>query len=161
MPAGDGAAAWSAAMDDRQMEWFRGAWVVSTRRDRLDLDAVLALLRETHWGHSLTPERLRRAVAHSVCFGVYEGPATIGFARVVTDLATYGYLTDVVVTASRRGRGIGGWLTECILVHPELQGFRHLTLLTRDAEPLYAKAGFVRGAGPLVYMERTAHPAGS
>ena len=94
------------------------------------------------------------AVTHSVCFGVYDGPAIVGFARVVTDLATYGYLTDVVVAAAQRGRGIGSWLTECVLAHPDLQGFRRLTLLTRDAEGLYLKAGFVRGAYPLVYMER-------
>jgi ribosomal protein S18 acetylase RimI-like enzyme len=142
-------------MDDRPMEWSRGAWIVSTRRDRLDLDAVLALVASTHWGHVLTAEGLRRAVANSVCFGVYEGPATIGFARVVTDLSTYGYLTDVVVTPWRRGRGIGSWLTDCVLAHPDLQGFRRLALITRDAEELYARAGFVVGAGALVYMERT------
>jgi ribosomal protein S18 acetylase RimI-like enzyme len=83
------------------------------------------------------------------------GACLVGFARVVTDLATYGYLTDVVVAGEQRGRGVGGWLTECVLAHPELQGFRRITLLTRDAEALYLKAGFVRGAGPLVYMERT------
>jgi N-acetylglutamate synthase-like GNAT family acetyltransferase len=94
-------------------------------------------------------------VANSVCFGVYEGAATIGFARVVTDLSTYGYLTDVVVTPWRRGRGIGSWLTDCVLAHPDLQGFRRLALITRDAEDLYARAGFVVGAGALVYMERT------
>jgi ribosomal protein S18 acetylase RimI-like enzyme len=142
-------------MDDRPMEWSRGAWIVSTRRDRLDLDAVLALVASTHWGHALTAEGLRRAVANSVCFGVYEGAATIGFARVVTDLSTYGYLTDVVVTPWRRGRGIGSWLTDCVLAHPDLQGFRRLALITRDAEELYARAGFVVGAGALVYMERT------
>jgi len=141
-------------MDDRPVEWSRGAWVVSTRRDRLDLDAVLALLGETHWGHALTAERLRTAMAHSVCFGVYDGAALIGFARVVTDLATYGYLTDVVVATRWRRRGIGTWLTQCILAHPDLQGFRRLALLTRDAEALYAEAGFVIGAGTLVYMER-------
>jgi len=142
------------AMDDRPAEWSRGAWLVSTRRDRLELDAVLTLLRATSWGCALTAERLRRAMANSVCFGVYEGLSVIGFARVVTDLATYGYLTDVVVAEAWRGRGVGTWLTECILAHPELQGVRRLTLLTRDAEALYAKAGFVRGAEPLVYMER-------
>jgi GNAT superfamily N-acetyltransferase len=141
-------------MDDRPVEWSRGAWVVSTRRDRLDVDAVLALLRESHWGYALTADRLRTAMVHSVCFGVHDGPALIGFARVVTDLATYGYVTDVVVGAGWRGRGIGTWLTECILTHPELQGFRRLALLTRDAEALYARAGFVTGAGQLVYMER-------
>jgi len=141
-------------MDDRPLEWSRGSWLVSTRRDRLNFDAVLTLLRATPLGHAVSADRLRRAMANSLCFGVYEGPATIGFARVVTDLATYGYLTDVVVAGAWRGRGIGTWLTECIMAHPELQGVRRLTLLTRDAEALYARAGFVRGAEPLVYMER-------
>lgn len=141
-------------MEDRPVEWSRGAWIISTHRDRLDLDTVLALLRETHWSDTLTAEALHRAVVNSVCFGVYEGPATIGFARVVTDLATYGYLTDVVVASERRGRGIGSWLTDCVLAHPDLQGFRRLALLTRDAEALYARAGFVVGAGTLLYMER-------
>lgn len=141
-------------MDDRPVEWSRGAWLVSTRRDRLELDAVLTLLRATSWGYALTAERLRRAMANSICFGVYEGLSVIGFARVVTDLATFGYLTDVVVAEAWRGRGVGTWLTGCIVAHPELQGVRRLTLLTRDAEALYAKAGFVRGAEPLVYMER-------
>lgn len=146
-------------MDDRPVEWSRGAWVVSTRRDRLNLDAVMALLRETRWAGALTADALRRAVANSVCFAVYERGATIGFARVVTDLSTYGYITDVVVAPTRRGRGIGSWLTDCILAHPDLQGFRRLTLLTRDAEALYARAGFVEGAGELLYMERK--PAGA
>ena len=141
-------------MDDRPLEWSRGSWLVSTRRDRLNFDAVLTLLRATPWGHAVSADRLRPAMANSLCFGVYEGPATIGFARVVTDLATYGYLTDVVVAEAWRGRGIGTWLTECIMAHPELQGVRRLALLTRDAEALYARAGFVRGAEPLVYMER-------
>ena len=116
---------------------------------------------ETHWGGALNAQRMRRAVAHSVCFGVYEGSATIGFARVVTDLATFGYLTDVVVAAAHRGKGVGWWLTECILEHPDLQGLRRLTLLTRDAAAFYARAGFVRGAGARVYMERIPPEAGA
>jgi len=141
-------------MDDHPKEWRRGEFMVSTDRERLDLAAVLGLLRVTHWGGALSTEVLRRALDHSVCFGVYEGDALVGFGRVVTDLATYGYLTDVVVAPSHRGRGLGAWLTECMLAHPELQDFRRLTLLTRDAEALYLRAGFSRGAGALVYMER-------
>jgi GNAT superfamily N-acetyltransferase len=97
---------------------------------------------------------LERAIAHSVCFGVYRGAEPVGFGRVVTDLATYGYLTDVVIAPGHRGHGLGAWLTQCILEHPELQGFRRLALLTRDAERLYARAGFSPGPGALVYMER-------
>ena len=141
-------------MDDRPIEWARGGYVISTDRRRLDLAAVLALLRDTHWGHALTGDLLRRAVDNSVCFGLYSEADTVGFGRVVTDLATYGYLTDVVVATGHRRRGLGGWLTECMLAHPELQGFRRMALLTRDAESTYARAGFTRGAAALVYMER-------
>jgi N-acetylglutamate synthase-like GNAT family acetyltransferase len=141
-------------MNDQPAEWRRGDYTISTDRRRLDVVAVLELLRETHWSQGLTEAQLERAVAHSVCFGVYRDEAVVGFGRVITDLATYGYLTDVVVAPAHRGRGLGSWLTECMLSHPELQGFRRLALLTRDAEALYARAGFTPGPGSLVYMER-------
>jgi ribosomal protein S18 acetylase RimI-like enzyme len=143
-------------LDDRPIEWHRGEYTISTRRSRLDLPAALALLRTTPWGGALDAELLARAVARSVCFGVYHASALIGFGRVVTDLATYGYLTDVVIAPEHRGRGLGSWLTDCMVRHPELQGFRRLALLTRDAAALYARAGFAVGSAPLVYMERRA-----
>lgn len=147
-------------MNDQPAEWRRGDYTISTDRRRLDVIAVLELLRETHWSQGLTEAQLERAVAHSVCFGVYRDEAVVGFGRVITDLATYGYLTDVVVAPAHRGRGLGSWLTECMLIHPDLQGFRRLALLTRDAEALYARAGFTLGPGSLVYMERRGpHPS--
>jgi ribosomal protein S18 acetylase RimI-like enzyme len=141
-------------MDDAPVEWIRAGYTVSTDRDRLDAGAALALLAATHWGGTLTADVLRRAMANSVCFGVYEGDRLVGFARVVTDLATFGYLTDVTIAPSHRGRGLGRWLTECIVAHPALQGFRRLALLTRDAETMYIRAGFLPGPDPLVYLER-------
>ena len=147
-------------MDDVPVEWVRGEYVVSTERPRLDLGTVLELLRSTHWGQALTESVLRRAMAHSICFGVYRGPVQVGFGRVITDLATYGYLTDVVIAAAHRGRGLGAWLTECMLGHPELRGFRRTALVTRDAEALYLRAGFTPGAGSLIYMERRDSAAG-
>jgi ribosomal protein S18 acetylase RimI-like enzyme len=140
-------------MEDRPLEWQRGAYTVSTVRDRLEPRRILALLEATHWGGGLTLPVLERALAHSVCFGLYDETELVGFGRVVTDLATYGYLTDVVIAPEHRGRGLGAWLTRCILEHPELQGFRRLALLTLDAERLYARAGFTAGPGALVYME--------
>jgi GNAT superfamily N-acetyltransferase len=141
-------------MDDRPVEWHRGEYTVSTRRDRLDADRILGLLRGEHWGGSLTRAVLERAVAHSVSFGLYHVAELVGFGRVVTDLATYGYLTDVAVASEHRGRGLGAWLIQCMLDHPELQGFRRLALVTRDAEQLYTRAGFTPGSGAVVYMER-------
>jgi len=140
-------------MNDRVREWSRDDYLVSTDRSRLEPGRVLELLRSTHWAGELTSARLALAIENSVSFGVYAGSDLVGFGRVVTDLATYGYITDVVVSAAHRGRGLGAWLTECMLGHPELQGFRRMALVTRDAEALYAALGFQRGAGALVYME--------
>ncbi len=140
-------------MDDISIEFQRDRWLVSTDRRRLNLDAVLDMLRATHWGGDLTHATLERAVANSLCFGLYEGATQLGFARVVTDLATYGYLTDVVIVEGWRGRGLGEWLVECILAHPDLQRLRRLALLTRDSPDLYARFGFTPGPGSLGYME--------
>ena len=141
-------------MDDSPIEWRRGEYRVSTDRSHLPAAAVLALLRATHWADGVTEPLFARALVHSVCFGLYRGAELVGFGRVVTDLATYGYITDVVIAAAHRRRGLGAWLTDCMLRHPELQGFRRLALVTRDAEALYRKLGFTPGAEPLVYLER-------
>jgi GNAT superfamily N-acetyltransferase len=141
-------------MDDSPIEVRRGEVVISTDRARIDPDAALALLRATHWGIGMSRETLTRAIANSVCFGVYHGHELIGLGRAVTDLATYAYWTDVVITPAHRGRGLGRWLSDCMLAHPDLQGLRRVALLTRDAADLYTQIGFSEGPGPLTYMER-------
>ena len=141
-------------MDDSPIEVRHGEVVISTDRTRIDPDAALALLRTTHWGTGMSRETLTRAIANSICFGVYQGRELIGLGRAVTDLATYAYWTDVVIAPTRRGRGLGRWLSDCMLAHPELQGLRRVALLTRDAADLYTQIGFSKGPGPLIYMER-------
>lgn len=131
-----------ARMNDRVIEATRGELTLTTDRRRIDVDAVLALLLASHWGGRMTRPLLERAIEHSVCISVLEGARQVGFARVVTDLATYGYLTDVIVDEPFRGRGIGGWMVETILSHPDLHGVRRLALFTRDAPWLYARYGF-------------------
>jgi N-acetylglutamate synthase-like GNAT family acetyltransferase len=140
-------------MDDSPIEVRRGQVVISTDRTRIDPDAALALLRATFWGTGMSLETLTRAIANSICFGVYRDGELIGLGRVVTDLATYAYWTDVVISPTHRGRGLGRWLSECMLGHPELQSLRRVTLLTRDAADLYTQIGFSEGPGPLIYME--------
>src|SRR5216117_4394040 len=140
-------------MQDVPIEAERGTLRLSTDRRRLDPSAVLALLRTTYWGGSVTPEALARAIDNSICFAVFDGETLIAFGRAVTDLATYAYWTDGVVAESHRRRGIGTWLSETMLAHPQLQGLRRVSLLTRDAAPLYAKLGFTPSAGSLTYME--------
>jgi GNAT superfamily N-acetyltransferase len=102
----------------------------------------------------MTREVLARAITNSVSFGLFDQELLIGLGRVVTDLATYAYWTDVVVAERYRGQGLGRWLSECMLAHPSLQGLRRVALLTRDAEALYSSVGFSVGPGALIYMER-------
>ena len=140
-------------MTDPPVEWHRGEFIVSTDRSRIDQNAALALLRTTFWAAAMDPAVLARAIANSVCFGAYDGELLVGFGRAVTDLSTYAYWTDVVIADSYRGKGLGRWLSECMLAHPDLQRLRRVALLTRDAEALYAGIGFTVGPGPLIYME--------
>src|SRR5437762_11801641 len=140
-------------MNDIPIEVRRGALCLSPDRGRLHLPAVLNLLRTAYWGSSLSAEVLARAIDNSICFAVFDGHTLVAFGRAVTDLATYAYWTDVVVAEAFRRRGIGRWLSETMLAHPQLQGLRRISLLTRDAAPLYAQLGFRPGAGSLKYME--------
>lgn len=141
-------------MNDLPLELRQGEFVISTDRARMTPPAVLRLLHGTHWGGGMTLEVLERAIANSICFGVFERNTLVGFGRAVTDLATYAYWTDVVIAENYRGRGLGRWLSECMLAHPELQGLRRVALLTRDAAELYTGVGFSVGPGSLIYMER-------
>jgi ribosomal protein S18 acetylase RimI-like enzyme len=127
---------------------------ITTDPNRIPVDEALALLRATYWASSMARETLERAMRNSLCFGALDGSTLVAFARVVTDRATYAYLTDVVVAPDRRGRGVGQRVMEYILEHPDLQGLRRFALLTTDAAGLYEKFGFVVGTGEHIYMER-------
>jgi GNAT superfamily N-acetyltransferase len=141
-------------MRDTIVEQRQGALLLSTDRARVEFDAVLAMLHASHWGGSVTRAILERAVENSITIGVYSERAQLGFARVVTDLTTYAYLTDVIVSESARGQGIGSWMVEAIIAHPDLQGLRRIALLTRDAQALYAKFGFTADMPVSTYMEK-------
>lgn len=131
-----------------------GEFTISCDPERIDLDVVHGYLAgESYWARGIARERLARAIRHSLCFGLYEDESQIGFARVVTDRATFAYLCDVFVLASHRGRGLGHWLVETIRAHPELAGLRRWCLLTRDAHPLYEDLGWSRPERPEMYME--------
>ena len=135
-------------------QWQRDGCVVSDERDRLDLDAIHGYLsRESYWAAGISRAVVARAIANSLCFGLYRAQRQVGFARVVTDRATYGYLCDVFVDAAERGAGLGKWLVECVLAHPDLQGLRRLSLMTRDAQSLYAAYGFKPMPDATRYLE--------
>ena len=125
------------------MEWRREGYRVSDERSGLDRAAVRRFLaEESYWAAGIPQGVMDKAIDHSLCFGLYRGDAQIGFARVVTDHATFGYLCDVFVESPHRGVGLGKWLVSCVLAHPDLQGLRRLSLMTRDAHELYAPHGF-------------------
>ena len=105
-------------------------------------------------GTRVPPEVVERSVENSLCFGIYRGGEQIGFARVATDRATFAYLADVFVVEEHRRRGLGGWLTEIVTSHPELQGLRRWMLATVDAHELYRRYGFSELGKPGVFMER-------
>jgi len=134
-------------------EWRRGDFVVSDDPARLDKSTVVRFITGSYWAEGIPQATMQRAIAHSLCFGLYEGDRQVGFARVVTDRATFGYLCDVFVEEAHRGEGLGQWLVECVLQHPELQGLRRLSLMTRDAHTLYQRFGFKPMADPTRYLE--------
>lgn len=136
-------------------EWTRGEFVISTDRARLDVEAVHRFLStESYWSPGIPLEVVRRAIEHSLPFGVYRGGEQVGFARVVTDYTTFAYLADVFILASLRGQGLSKWLMEAIQSHPDLQGLRRWMLATRDAHGLYAQHGFTPLKAPERFMER-------
>ena len=141
------------AMNDDPIELRRNGDTLTTDRARLPVDAALALLRTTNWASSMPREKLERAMEESLSFGVLRGGKLVAFARVVTDRATYAYLTDVVEAEELRGQGLGRWMMDGILAHPDLQDLRRFALLTEDAASLYEEFGFTVGAGGLTYME--------
>lgn len=135
-------------------EWQRGPYVVSTDKRRVDLVTVHSFLAASYWATGIPEEIVERSIAHSLVFGVYQGQQQCGFARVITDFATFAYLADVFILDAFRGQGLGLWLIECIVAHPNLQGLRRWALFTRDAHGLYEKVGFRRAASAERLMEQ-------
>jgi ribosomal protein S18 acetylase RimI-like enzyme len=134
-------------------ERHREGFSVSTDPARLDLDAVHAFLSSSYWAEGIPRDLLARALRNSLCFGLYEGERQVGLARVITDGATFAYLCDVYVLPEWRGRGLGVWLMEAVMEHPDLQGLRRFSLVTRDAHALYRRFGFEEIANPGSHME--------
>jgi N-acetylglutamate synthase-like GNAT family acetyltransferase len=127
--------------------------VVDSDPARLDMDLIHGFLANTYWSLGISRELLERALRNSLCFGVYEDDRQVGFARVVTDQATFAYLADVFILESHRGRGLSKKLVAAIAADPRLQGLRRWVLVTRDAHSLYAQFGFKPLAAPDRFME--------
>ena len=115
---------------------------ISTDPYRLDLEAVCGFMARSYWAQNRTRPTIERTLRNSLVFGVYEESCMVAMARIVSDYATFAWLCDVFVREDYRGRGIGKWLMESILAHPELQGLRRWLLATRDAHGLYSQYGY-------------------
>ena len=133
----------------------RGEFRVSSDPRDVDLDAVHAFLTRSYWAEGVPREIVAKAIAGSIPFSLFHVKEQIGFARVITDHATYAYLADVYVLEEYRGRGLGRWLIEVLMSHPDLQGLRRIGLVTRDAHKLYEPFGFHALAAPERHMELT------
>ena len=131
----------------------RPPYSISTDPSRLDIGVIQEFLAQSYWAEGIPRDVVERAIRGSICFGVYEYEKQIGFARVVTDAATFAYLGDVFIIETHRGRGLAAWLMELIIAHPDLQGLRRFSLVTRDAHGLYEKFGFTPLTKPEGHME--------
>lgn len=150
-------------------ETVRDQFIVSCDKSLLDLDVIYAFLSTCYWSQGIARSRVERAIEHSLCFGVYDRtqarrgaafaaeqasrPVQVGFARVVTDCASFAYVCDVFVIESQRGKGLSKQLMGAIIAHPSLQGIRRFCLLTRDAHGLYEQFGFQPMRDPSRYLE--------
>jgi GNAT superfamily N-acetyltransferase len=136
--------------------WSKGDYEISTDPARIDAVMVHEFLTNSYWARGIPVETVRLSIENSIAFGVYHGQQLVGFARIISDLATFAYLADVFILPSHRGRGLSQWLMECIVSHPDLQGLRRWMLATKDAHGLYAKFGFtpLKSAGSWMAIHR-------
>ena len=135
-------------------ETHQDEYLVSTDPKKLDAEAIHAFLTTAYWSPGIPLAVVKKALANSLCFGLYHRGKQVGLSRVVTDYATYAYLCDVYVLEAHRGKGLGHLMVECIMTHPELQNLRRFTLATRDAHGVYAAFGFTGLKAPERMMER-------
>jgi GNAT superfamily N-acetyltransferase len=135
------------------MEWHKDGFLISTDPARIDIDAVHGFLTNSYWAAGVPLDVVRRSIQHSLCFGIYKDDKQAGFARVITDYATFAYIGDVFVLDEYRGLGLSKWLLSVIREHHDLRGFRRWMLATRDAHCLYSQFGFTPLHNPNTWME--------
>jgi len=123
------------------VEWARDEFMISDDRSRVQVEVVADLLAKTFWGHRRPREVVEKLIQTSMCFSLLCNQEQVGYARVVTDYAVFSWLSDVVIKDGYRGSGLGEWLVECILDHPQIAGTQFV-LQTTDAAGLYEKFGF-------------------
>jgi GNAT superfamily N-acetyltransferase len=135
------------------VEWVRDTFEVSCDPRKVDRKAVAEFLASSYWAKDIPLATVEKSIEGSLCFALLDAGRLIGFARVISDRATIAYLGDVFVLPEFRGKGLGKWLVQCVMAHPELKGLRRWILVTKDAHELYRPAGFAPLAHPDRYME--------
>jgi N-acetylglutamate synthase-like GNAT family acetyltransferase len=142
-------------------DFLKKGYKISADKSLLDFDLIYHYLSaETYWSKGIPRERLKTAIDHSLCFGIYHQNNQAGFARVITDKGTFAYIGDVFVLPAYRGAGLSKWLVQTIKDHPDLQGLRRWILATADAHGLYSQFGFTPLSHPERWMEIfTPYPA--
>jgi len=133
--------------------WTLGEYEISTDPAKIDVGVVHWFLTNCYWARGIPEEVVRRSIENSICFGLYKNGKQVGFARVITDRATFAYVADVFILLQYRGHGHSPWLMECILAHPDLQGLRRWALVTADTHGLYEQFGFTLVKHPERWME--------
>jgi GNAT superfamily N-acetyltransferase len=137
------------------MKWRKDGFEINTSRKKLDLDVITKFLNESsYWAGGRSRQTVERSIRNSLNFGIYKGAQQVGFARVITDYATFAWVADVFVLDGERGRGLSKWLMDVMIAHPKLQKFRRWVLATKDAHGLYRKYGFTELKKPERWMER-------
>ena len=138
------------------MEWHKDQYTINTDKSLLDVGMIHHFLYTTaHWAIGRPMNVVKKSIEGSLCFGVYDGEKQIGFARIVTDGATVGWICDMFILPANRSQGLGAWLVDCMMQHPDVKGLRRILLNTRDAHDLYKKyAGFRQLLAPESWLER-------
>ena len=136
------------------LETQRDKFTISTDPARLDIDAIVDMLARAYWAVGRPRERTERAIRNSLVFGIYEGDKQIGVARVVSDYSIFAYLCDVFIHEEYRAHGLGKWLIQTIMEHPDLVEMRRWVLVTSDAHGLYKQFGFTALGDPERWMEQ-------
>jgi len=132
------------------MTHIQDGFEISTDKSFLDIPFIHQYLAQSYWSEGIPYETVKRSIEGSLCFGVYHSGKQIGFARLITDQATFAYLADVFIDELYRGRGLSKWLIKVVMEHPSTQGLRRFMLATRDAHGLYTQFGF----SPITFPER-------
>ncbi len=127
------------------MEWYKDQYLISDKKEIINIDTVYRLLTDTYWAENRTLDTIEESIHNSCVFGVYHQNNQIGFGRVITDQAVFSWVLDVVIDSSYQGKGIGTWLMECILAHPDLQDTK-FALATKDAHDFYRRFAFTDNA---------------